>query len=383
MLTTDYRPASFKDLVGQPTTSTVLSAIAGSGDIPASLLFRGTRGTGKTSSARVFGAALNCSEVAGDACGTCTSCVEVIEGRSTSVIEIDAASHGLVDDIRALKESVYYAHSGAFRVIVLDEAHSMSTAGFNALLKVLEEPPPGTVFILITTEPHKIPTTVTSRSMAFDFRRITALDIAKRLRHIARAESLDVPDGVLAEIAVRAQGGMRDGVMVLDQIARAGITTVEALHDLMGVVESGWDLLEAIADKDLALALKVVDTEFYDVGDVAPMVTSLAEVLASLMALKVGGDVTGLSGARLKRLQALGDRIGVHQLVKGVRVVWEVSARVGATSTDQRSTMEMAVVLLADVLGTVPTEAPKPDPPVEPDDGEDEPLSLEGMKADL
>lgn len=280
MLTLDYRPNRFADLVGQKSVAPVLRALLLGGQVPSSLLFSGTRGCGKTSAGRIFAAALNCvSPEQGDACGVCERCVDVQHGRSSSVIEIDAASHGGVDDVRALQELVQFAVSGNYRVIILDEAHSMSRPAFNALLKVLEEGPPNTVFLLLTTEPDKIPDTVRSRCMHIPFRNVAPAAIAARLEHVCEKEGIEYEKLALEDISRKAEGSVRDALMVLDQVRHLGPATVDAVRQLRGHAPVGNKILGLFVTQDFKGGMDVGRSYFETSGDVGGLLEDLFEAL--------------------------------------------------------------------------------------------------------
>lgn len=346
-LTLDYRPRRFADVVGQKHIRPVLRAMVRSGDVPPALLFSGTRGTGKTTAGRILAAALNCRESEDDACAECPSCKAVQAGTSLSVIEIDAASNGLVGDIRKIRDMVAYSHEGEWRVVLLDEAHSMSKEAFNALLKVLEEPPPGTVFVLLTTEADKILETVRSRTMWFEFRRLTEEDIVGRLRHIAVEESIEADDSLLVEIAHRAQGGLRDAVMLLDQCRRVGASEAEGFRSLFGLEDSAIELLRAAADGNLAEGLRLVDEHFYRAGDASGLVADLVDLTSDLLRVRSGGAPRRNTDDR----KALASRLSVEQLVAVMRLLWDLRSKTRHVANDQWASMQMAFVLLADALG--------------------------------
>lgn len=236
-----YRPGTFAEVVGQPfIVQTLRNALLHDKIAPAYLFF-GPRGVGKTTCARILARAVNCERLTpeGDPCGTCTSCRRFAEGRSLNLIELDAASHNSVDDIRLITDQVYLTPpEGRYKVYILDEAHMLSTAAFNAFLKTLEEPPPHALFILATTEKHKIPATILSRCQRFDFRRIPTEEIVSRLAHIAQQEGLSVEAEALYLIATKAEGSLRDALSLLDQlVSRTGgrltyAAVLEALETL-------------------------------------------------------------------------------------------------------------------------------------------------------
>lgn len=354
------RPLRLSEVVGQTPVKALLAAMVRAEDVPPSLIFSGTRGTGKTTTARILAAALNCTgDAPGDACAECPECRAVRNQSSLSVIEIDAASNGLVADIRQIREMVSYSHSGKWRVVLLDEAHSMSNEAFNALLKVLEEPPPRTVFCLITTEPEKILGTVASRSMRFDFRRIGTDQVVARLRQIADAEEIEASDDLLREIAVRSEGGMRDAVMTLDQVSRVGVTSAAGLREMLGLSNSAPEIIEAAMSGDLAAGLRTVARHAWEVGDYSSMSRDLSRLVADMIAAKAGAEPEVATAEERERIAALAERTTVQRLVRASRLLWELRGRARNTSDDQRTTMESAFVLLCDALGGIESEAPK------------------------
>jgi DNA polymerase-3 subunit gamma/tau len=352
-LATEFRPITLADTVGQGPVKAVLKAMVTKDSLPPALIFSGTRGTGKTTTGRTLAAALNCDEgpKTGDCCGNCVSCKSIQTGSSTAVIEVDAASNGTIAEVRKIKDIVQYAAGEARRrVILLDEAHSMSKEAFNALLKVLEEPPPDTVFILLTTEPNKILETVVSRSMVFEFRRIPLADITARLRHICTAKKITASDALLEEIAQRAQGGMRDAIMTLDQASRVGIETVEELHELLGVHDIAVDLLETATRRDIAEGLRLVEAFFFRTGSAETIVSDLTRLTTNLLRLKSGGEATISQPATLERAKNLAAAMEISHLVAVIKVLWDLRQRVRHTDNDQKTTMEAAYILIADAI---------------------------------
>jgi DNA polymerase-3 subunit gamma/tau len=309
--------------------------------------------------ARILAAALNCGKggVGGvaDACGACESCVAVSEDRSLALLEIDAASYGGIDDVRRIRELTAYDVGAAYRVVAFDEAHMLSRPAFNALLAVLEEPPPRTVFVLLTTEPHRIPDTVISRAMHFDFRRIPVAGIVERLRHICTEKGWDVADDLLTEIAERVEGGMRDAVKILDQCSYVGVTDAAAYRERFGHVEVGVPLFTAALDGDYARGMKIIDDYFYRSGDATEMVNELIGVMRDVLVVLVGAepdrDATALSERR-----GLAERVTVDRLVAAVRTLWELKARTRTADDAHRAQMEMAFVILAEAIAEHPIE---------------------------
>lgn len=354
-----YRPASFDSMVGQAHVKTILRAMVASGKVPPAVEFSGTRGTGKTTCARIFAAALNCLQpVDGDACGHCAQCAAVRQQTSNSVIEIDAASNGGVEEVRRIKDMVLYGHDGEWRVVILDEAHSMSNAAYHALLKLLEEPPPRTVFVLVTTEPDKILGTVRSRAMPFEFRRIRSADVQDRLRAIATAEGLGGDDSLFSEIARYAQGGLRDAVMLLDQVSRVeGVTTGEDFRDFFGVRDYSLGLLWAALRGDHAEGYRLVAENFNRTGEAAGMVADLSRLVSELLVIKSQGRPDYPEEALAERAE-LAQAVSADALVQVIEILWDLRSRTRTTENDQRSSMEMAFALIARLLKPSIVEEP-------------------------
>ena len=236
-----WRPQTFDDLVGQEVVAQTLKNAITSDRLHHAYLFAGLRGSGKTSTARIFAKALNCTEgPTVTPCLKCASCNEIKEGNSLDVVEIDAASNNSVDNIRELRELVRYnAARDRYKIYIIDEVHMLSTSAFNALLKTLEEPPPNVVFIMATTELHKIPATILSRCQQFDFRQIPLFKIEKRLRLIADKQELDIDDESLTLVAQASGGSMRDSLSIFDQVIAASGEKITGLdvRSILGVVE--------------------------------------------------------------------------------------------------------------------------------------------------
>jgi len=343
-----YRPTGFDDLVGQRAVNYPLRAMVEQDKVPTALLFKGSRGTGKTTTARILAAALNCEQRPGP-CGQCVSCKAVFDGTSLDLVEIDAASNGLVDDIRALRQHVLYGVGGQYRVVVLDEAHSMSQAAFNALLKTLEEPPPGTVFILATTEPGRIMPTVRDRCMPFTFTRIGIADMTARLAHICQAECQgDVEPALLHALAEHADGSMRDAIMVLDQLLRIGITTLAGYHDLIGDADHGPALLDPITRGDIAAAYTTLDAILTRTGDPNAVATALAGTLRDLQVLRAGGQLA-MQGEALAARTALAERLDPPAIFAAQTVLWDLRTKI-RPGDDPRSSLDLAVAMIMSKL---------------------------------
>jgi DNA polymerase III subunit gamma/tau len=248
VLARKWRPQGFDDLIGQEPIARILKNALEQGRIAHAFLFSGPRGVGKTSTARILAKALNCEQGPTPApCGSCPFCTSITDGSSVDVMEIDGASNNSVNDIRDLREGVKYVPSGGrYKVYIIDETHMLSDAAFNALLKTLEEPPSHVVFVLATTAPQKIPSTVVSRCQHLPFRRISGLQIKERLKKISDAESIHITGSALEVIARAAEGSLRDSLTILDQIASFSSDISEAdIKDLLGITDFG--LLSALA----------------------------------------------------------------------------------------------------------------------------------------
>jgi DNA polymerase-3 subunit gamma/tau len=309
-----YRPGTFADVIGQPhVVQTLVNAIT-TKRIAHAFLFSGTRGVGKTTVARILAKALNCERgPTGTPCDTCPNCVEITQGTSVDVIEIDGASNTGVDDVREIRENVKYSpFRGSYRVYIIDEVHMLSNSAFNALLKTLEEPPAHVVFIFATTEIHKIPATILSRCQHYNFRRIPRTEIIQRLRHVAMQDGLMVEDRSLAAIARASEGSMRDALSLLDQAVAFGGKTLSHsdLEALLGSVpqEHIRALIGAIVAQDSPAALRVV-AQLLDQGyDLRAYCAELVEHVRNLMVAAVVPPAPGPPGQPdLKRLQSLID----------------------------------------------------------------------------
>ncbi|MBI2911557.1 MAG: DNA polymerase III subunit gamma/tau, partial [Chloroflexi bacterium] len=318
------------------------------GKVGHAYLFCGPRGTGKTSAARLLAKAVNCLPGGqGEPCNTCTMCQAIAEGRSFDLIEIDAASNTGVDDIRDLREKVNYAPTEArYKVYIVDEVHMLSNSAFNALLKTLEEPPPRTIFVLATTEVHRVPATVTSRCQRFDFRRIPLPAMRQRLEHICREEAVTVEPGALELLARVAEGSLRDAENLLEQIliSSAGSVTAEDAREFLGMTGDARVhlLARALLQGDLPQALGTLEEMAGDGVDLRRIHRELLDMLRGLLLLMVGGNAPeGASQETLNELRQTVGGGGVGRLSRLLRQFSQVDLRSDALGA---LPLELAIV---------------------------------------
>ena len=287
-----YRPQTFDDVVGQESITRILRTQVTTGKLSHAYLFTGSRGTGKTTCSKILAKAVNCEHpVDGNPCNCCEACKSIDSGACMDVLEIDAASNNGVDNVRSLREDAIYAPAQVKkRVYIIDEVHMLSMSAFNALLKIIEEPPAHLMFILATTELHKVPATILSRCQRFAFRRINPEDIAARIHYVAYEEGLDVTPEAANLLGRLVDGALRDGLSLLDQCAAAaqGQINAETVYSALGIAGSrtAAELLSAAAEQDSSKALSLFSTQYAEGKDLSALLDELVSLCRDLLLLK-------------------------------------------------------------------------------------------------
>ena len=350
-----WRPQTFGDVKGQDHIVTTLKNQVLSRRIGHAYLFCGTRGTGKTSVAKIFARAVNCENpVDGSPCGECPSCKQILAGTSLNVAEIDAASNNGVENIREIREQVQYPPTeGRFRVYIIDEVHMLSIGAFNALLKTLEEPPAYVIFILATTEVHKIPVTVLSRCQRYDFKRITVNTIVDRLKELTDAEEMQVEEKALRYVAKAGDGSMRDALSLLDQCAAfhyGEMLTYEHVLDVLGAVDNRVfrELFRAVTGQGTKTCILKLEEMVIQGRELSQFVTDFIWYLRNLLLLKTAEDAEELldmSEDNLKLLREDAKLADENTLMRYIRVFSELSSQIRFAS-QKRVLIELAFIKL-------------------------------------
>ena len=350
-----FRPSEFEDVKGQDHIVTTLKNQIKADRIGHAYLFCGTRGTGKTTIAKIFAKAVNCEHpVDGSPCGECAVCKAIAAGSSMNVIEIDAASNNGVDNIRQIREEVEYRPTeGKYKVYIIDEVHMLSIGAFNALLKTLEEPPSYVIFILATTEAHKIPITILSRCQRYDFRRISIDTIAGRLNELMEKEQVNVEERAIRYVAKVADGSMRDALSLLDQCIAFYLgqdLTYEKVLETLGAVDTEIfsRLLRQIIDKDIVGAISTIDELVIEGREMGQFVTDFAWYMRNLLLLQSSDnmeDVLEVSSENLALLKEEAEMVDGEVLMRYIRIFSELANQMKYAS-QKRILIEIAVIKL-------------------------------------
>lgn len=352
-----WRPDKFTDVRGQDAIVTTLKNQIIHDRIGHAYLFCGTRGTGKTTVAKIVAKAVNCEHpVDGSPCGECKSCKAVADGTSMNVIEIDAASNNGVDNIREIRDEVTYAPTeGRYKVYIIDEVHMLSTGAFNALLKTLEEPPSYVIFILATTEVHKIPVTILSRCQRYDFKRISVDTICDRLHELAEGEGIDVEEKAVRYIARSSDGALRDALSLLDQCNSfyfGQTLTYDKVLEVLGAVDTKVfsDLLCAVIARDIKSAVSILDDVVIQGRELSQFVVDFTWYLRNLMLVKTSEEdeieeVLDMSGENLIQLKREAEAVDTDRVMRYIRIFSELSGQI-RNATQKRVLIEIAIIKL-------------------------------------
>lgn len=351
-----WRPDEFEEVKGQEHVVTTLKNQIIHERIGHAYLFCGTRGTGKTTVAKLFAKAVNCEHPAedGSPCNECATCKAISTGSALDVVELDAASNNGVDNIRDIRENVQYSPTSCkYKVYIIDEAHMLSDSAFNALLKTLEEPPSYVIFIMATTESHKIPITIRSRCQKYDFRRISLEVIYERLADLLQREGLEAEEKAIRYVAKVADGSMRDALSLLDQCISyyLGQTlTYEKVLEVLGSVdvEIFNELMTHVADDNTIEALRVVDEIIWQGRELNQFVTDFTWYMRNLLLLQTSDSMSGqidISADNLESMKAIADKVRFESLTRYIRVFSELSSEI-RYSTQKRVVLELAIIKL-------------------------------------
>ncbi len=353
-----YRPDDFSGMAGQKHIVKTLNNAIEHNQIAHAYLFTGPRGTGKTSSAKIFAKAINCMQEDNKPCGKCDSCIAASNGTHQDIIEIDAASNNGVEEARNLIERVKYAPSplGKFKIYIIDEVHMMSTGAFNALLKTIEEPPAHVIFILATTEPHKVIPTIISRCQRFDFNKISNKEITKRLQYIVEEEQIQVEDKVLENIAILADGGMRDALSILDQCRAYAteIISVQDVNEIYGVisVEELCQLIQLIKQKNVQQLMGALDHIEQSGADLKRLTSSLIELLKESIVFEYTKQLNLLTTLNEKQVENLIKDTTTHQRLSMIDILMDTNEKY-RQATSIMSYLEIGLLKLVELCPIV------------------------------
>jgi DNA polymerase-3 subunit gamma/tau len=348
----EWRPQTFEDMIGQEGIKRTIKNQIVMNRVPHAYLFCGTRGTGKTTTAKILAKAINCPNVKdGEPCNQCETCIEINNGSHMDVIEIDAASNTGVDNIRRLIDDVKYPpHNARYKVYIIDEVHMLSLSAFNALLKTLEEPPSYVKFILATTDPQKVPATILSRCQRFDFKRIGTADIAGRLRAIADENKVDVEDMTLDTIAKISDGAMRDAISIFDQAISVSEGRVEYrdVANMLGLASGDYifNLVDDMIEKNVDDAMDMIDETIMNGKDVMQFIKDITRHFRNLLMVKISKrpeDVMDISQDSIKLLKEQAKNIRSEEIMRAISIMLK-SENDAKFATQPRIIIELAVI---------------------------------------
>lgn len=338
-LATLYRPTEFEDVVGHTLSVRALQGMVASGDLPTGLLFSGASGTGKTTLARIVASKLD-----------------------ADVIEVDAASHGGVAEVRKLVDHLKYTSGKAYKVLILDEAHSLTRDAFNALLKTLEEPPGGVLFVLVTTDPQKLPKTVRTRLIEFDFRPLSPMDIAKRMIAVVKDSGISVGSDIIRYIALNSEGSVRKALTDLGLCVSAQVETVDEYLQLVGDGDLSLPLLQNMEQQRMEDMYRILDTALTQVSSPTVVAGQLISALRDLMVIRTGGSLAGID-SEIDAKRELARILGPERIFAMLRILWDLKTQVKSRG-ESKQDLELAVALLYDVMNRGREAAPQAIPVV-------------------
>ncbi|NFT93285.1 DNA polymerase III subunit gamma/tau [Clostridium botulinum] len=353
----EWRPKTFNDVVGQEHITITLKNEILNDRIAHAYLFCGTRGTGKTSTAKVMAKALNCFNLQnGEPCNECEMCKKINEGLSMDVTELDAASNNGIDRIRdIIDDTKYPPQEGKYKIYILDEVHMLSGGAVNAFLKTLEEPPSNVIFILATTDPQKLPITILSRCQRFDFKRINQKDISDRLRKITEAQNVNVDDKSLDLIARVADGAMRDSLSILDQAIAMGDNNIkyDDLISILGLVTNEYlfDITNSIVDRNIEKAMVIIDKLVFSGKDIHLFIKDLIGHFRNLLMVKVSNtpeEILDMSLENIELIKEQGKKIRIEEIMRGIRILQEGEAN-SKVSKQSRLYLELSIIKMCKI----------------------------------